>query len=310
LALIVAVSGCSGAPAPNQVAGDATQISIGPFSLGAGQEFTKCAIVALNNATDLDAIEIDATLAPGSHHLIVYKSTATQAQTTPVDCNPFSGILSGDAPIFIAEKADTKLTLPSGVAYHFPPNAFVKLEAHYLNATSQPKEAMGSVSITPGKTDRTYLPADIMFCGSVMQLSNQCIPPNNPSFTLDPGFYSGTARVDFQKIKFFGFTSHEHRLGSNVVISRSTSRDDPGVPIYENSSWDNPPLAVFDDDHLIQFGPGEGFRWQCTYDSADAQPAPTDKTCFGESAATDEMCFLWAYYFPSVGHFVAAECVE
>src|SRR4051794_31818393 len=120
LGLIVAACG----PAPNHAAGDATQVSIGPFALGPGQEFTKCAVVPLGNATDLDAIEINATLAPGSHHLIVYRSTATEAQTTPVNCYPFNGILKGDVPIFIAEKPDTRLTLPSGVAYHFNPNAF------------------------------------------------------------------------------------------------------------------------------------------------------------------------------------------
>src|SRR5205823_6222496 len=133
--------------------------------------------------------------------LIVYRSTATQAQTTPVNCYPFNGILTGDVPIFIAEKPETKLTLPSGVAYHFNANAFVKLEAHYINATPDARQAMGTVSFTPGTTDRSYLAADIMFCGSVQQLSNECIPPATQSFTLDPGFYSGTARVDFQKIK-------------------------------------------------------------------------------------------------------------
>jgi hypothetical protein len=308
--LVLALVGCSSSPAPNQAAGDATQLSIGPFDLASGQEFTKCAIVPLNNAGALDAIQLHATLAPGSHHLIVYRSSATQAQTTPTNCHPFEGILTGDVPLFIAEKPDTLLTLPSGVAYHFEANAFVKLEAHYLNSTPNALQAMGTVEVTPGTTDRTYLAADIMFCGSVMQLANDCIPPNTQSFTLDPGFYYGTKSVDFSKIKFFGFTSHEHRLGTNVVISRSTSRDDPGTPIYQNSSWDNPPLEVFDDAHLLQFGPGEGFRWQCSYDSADATPAPTGKTCFGESAASNEMCFIWAYYFPSAGHFVAGECTE
>src|SRR5262249_45105427 len=154
-------------PAPNQAAGDATQLSIGPFQLAPGQEFTKCATVPLGNVADLDAIEIDATLAPGSHHLIVYKSMATTASPDPVPCNPFEGILTGDIPIFIAEKLSTQLTLPSGVAYHFNPNQMVKLEAHYLNTTPNTLQAMGTVSITPGTTDRSYQAADIMFCGSV-----------------------------------------------------------------------------------------------------------------------------------------------
>jgi hypothetical protein len=31
----------------------------------------------------------------------------------------------------------------------------------------------------------------------------------------------------------------------------------------------------------------------------------TTKVCFGESA-NDEMCFIWAYYHPSAGRFIAA----
>ena len=45
---------------------------------------------------------------------------------------------------------------------------------------------------------------------------------------------------------------------------------------------------------------GEGPRWQCSYDNPDQT---TYK--FGESAQSNEMCFLWAYYFPSVGHFIS-----
>src|SRR5262249_9500801 len=157
----------------------------------------------------------------------------------------------------------------------------IKIEAHYINATPNALMGMGTVTFTPGTTDRTYLAADIMFCGSVGQLWHQCVPPNEKKFTLDPGFYSGSGRVDLTELKFFGFTSHEHRLGSNVVISRAMTKDDPGTVLYQNSSWDNPPLAVFDDAHLIQFGNNEGFKWQCSYDSADADPPPTGNTCFG-----------------------------
>ncbi|HEX6838938.1 MAG TPA: hypothetical protein VF334_20305, partial [Polyangia bacterium] len=61
---------------------------------------------------------------------------------------------------------------------------------------------------------------------------------------------------------------------------------------------------VFDDASLVTFGPGEGIRWQCTYDTLDASPKPASTVKFGESARTNEMCFLWAYYYPSAGRFI------
>jgi hypothetical protein len=309
--LVAGDGGADGPPDPNQVGGAATSLSIGPFQLAPGDEFTKCMVMPLGNAAQLDAIRIDATLAPGSHHLILYRTNATTPSTTPFDCNPFEGILSsGDVPLFIAEKLQTTLTMPSGVAYKFDPGTMVKIEAHYLNATPNQLTGMGMVSLTPGKTDRTYLAADIMFCGSIGQLANECVPPNTKNFTLNPGIYQGSGSIDLTQLKFFGFTSHEHRLGSDVTISKSTSKADPGTLLYENKDWSNPPLAVYDDAHLITFSGIEGFRWQCSYDSADAVPPPTGPTCFGESAASNEMCFIWAYYFPSVGHFVAVECAQ
>jgi hypothetical protein len=319
---LLLVTGCSASglgagdggadgPAPNQIGGQATSLSIGPFALASGEEFTKCMVMPLGNTDELDAIRIDASLAPGSHHLILYRTGATTPSPAPFDCNPFEGIFSsGDVPLFIAEKLETTLTLPSGVAYQFPAGTMVKIEAHYLNATPNALQGMGTVTLTPGTRDRTYLAADIMFCGSVGQLANECVPPNQTDYTLRPGIYTGSGSVDLTQLKFFGFTSHEHRLGSDVVISRSTSLEDPGTVLYENKSWDNPPLAVYDDAHLLTFGDNEGFRWQCSYDSADAVPPPTGDTCFGESAATNEMCFVWAYYFPSVGHFVSTECIQ
>src|SRR5579862_4612388 len=81
--------GADGPPAPNQIGGNATSLSIGPFQLAPGQEFTKCMVMPLGNAAELDAIRVDASLAPGSHHLILYRTDATTPSPAPFDCNPF-----------------------------------------------------------------------------------------------------------------------------------------------------------------------------------------------------------------------------
>ena len=64
-------------------------------------------------------------------------------------------------------------------------------------------------------------------------------------------------------------------------------------------------LQRYDDAHLVTFGPDEGLRWQCFYNN------PDNKTIkFGESAESNEMCFLWAYYYPSAGRFISTECMR
>jgi hypothetical protein len=137
------------------------------------------------------------------------------------------------------------------------------------------------------------------------------LQPGDPNYKLPVGFYHGQAislqgnpqNVDLTKLKIFAFTSHEHHRGTGVKIWRSQSSDVSNSELlYENTSWSNPPLEVLPDDKLLQFGANEGFAWQCSYDTS----ADTQNVCFGESA-NDEMCFIWAYYYPSVGRFIAGQ---
>jgi hypothetical protein len=153
-----------------------------------------------------------------------------------------------------------------------------------------------------------------MMCGSVGSLYCQFgggLNPGDPNYQLPVGFYNGRAvnlqgpstDVDLTKLNIFAFTSHEHHRGTDVKIWRSTSVDTSSAEmIYDNTSWNNPPLKVLPDDQLLKFGAGEGFAWQCSYDTS----ADTSQVCFGESA-NDEMCFIWAYYYPSVGRFIAQD---
>jgi hypothetical protein len=286
-------------------------ISIGPFTVAAGQETTQCVTVKLPSTMDSDYVAIQSHLATGSHHLIVYESNATTEDTTPSTCTSFSGVLGGLTPIYIAQTLESTLTMPTGVAYHFSAGQMFQIEAHYLNATPNSLTAMGQVTFVPAPSGGSFQAADIMFCGSVRQLGglkaivNGCaagagLPPNAQT-TLNPGFYAGGNGVDLTKLKVFGFTGHEHHYGTDVKIWKATSAaPNTTPPLYESTSWNNAPLKVFGDSELVSFNAGEGLEWQCSYNTAGA----TGNVCFGESAATNEMCFFWAYYFPSVGRFI------
>ncbi|HEX4354362.1 MAG TPA: hypothetical protein VHZ95_15640, partial [Polyangiales bacterium] len=72
---------------------DPNSASIGPVALTAQEETTVCVTVRMNNDVALMVTHFQAELAPGSHHLIVYKSQATVEQPTAASCSPFSGLL-------------------------------------------------------------------------------------------------------------------------------------------------------------------------------------------------------------------------
>jgi hypothetical protein len=301
-------SACNdGSSLPDAGASDAgpaaLSVSIGPISLAAGEEKTVCSTVRLPNTSDVDVVAMTATLMPGSHHLILYRSTATVESPALTPCQTFDTVMKGDVPLLIVGTLQNQLTLPGGVAYHVAAGQMVKLEAHYINASTSAISGQGTVVMTPSAVGASTQTADLMLCGSMRQLTQQGIPAHQSSVVLNPGFYAGGGDVDFTKLKIFGFTSHEHHLGAGVTIAKSTSSADPGQSLFTAHDWSNTPLSIFDTDP-ITFASGEGLRWQCSYDSLDAQPPPTDTTFFGPSALHNEMCFIAVYYYPSVGRFV------
>ena len=270
-------------------------LSIGPVPVPPGMDHTVCSTFRLSNTMPIDVVQIDATLLPGSHHLILYKSTDTVENKGPYDCAPLQ--TSSGIPLYIAETQNNNhLPLPAGVAYHLDAGQMVKLEAHYINASTSQINGSGTVTLTLG-APATYQAADIMFCGSVTPLYNGFpgatgVPPGMSS--LPPAFYAVPAGI-----KMFGLTTHEHSRGSLMTVDKSTSTA-PGTNLTMGTPWDNPPFVVWDTAHVVTFNPGEGLRWQCNYDN------PTTNTYyFGESGLTNEMCFFWAYYYPSVGHFIS-----
>src|SRR5581483_7431689 len=103
------LAACGSASQPKDLAH--SPVTIGPIPLRAGQETTQCIVVKLPSTVDVDVVEIDATLAPGSHHLIVYKSMSTTESLTPSGCTAFQGVLTGDQPIFIAQSQESVLKL-------------------------------------------------------------------------------------------------------------------------------------------------------------------------------------------------------
>jgi len=325
--LAFALTGCNGAtglssdggapvdasgPQPDLFGYKQVQVSIGPIDLAAGQETTVCTIFKLPVDVDADIVKIDATLLPGSHHLIFYKSAETTEQTTPFKCELLTDSLTTqvfggtpkEVPLYIAETQHANaLQLPTGVAYHLAAHQMVAIEAHYINASPNPIQGKGTVFLTIAPPGGTWIPADLMFCGSVTpllkMLGGMGVPPGMSS--LPPGFYQPPKGV-----KVFGLTTHQHRRGTLMTLAKSTGANDPGTILVNGQPWDNEPFITYDDSHLLTFADTEGIRWQCNYDNPDAQTV-----YFGPSAQSNEMCFYWVYYFPSVGHPISyPDCIR
>jgi hypothetical protein len=306
--------GCSGATADGADAGvdqaplplGAIRLTLGPLELAPGQETTRCLTAHLPTTIPTDIIEIDATLAQ-THHVIFYREGVDRPDAALYPCAPLD-VLSGQnpsrAPLYIGEVPKENFRLPAGVGYRLKAGQAYSIEGHFLNASSTTVQATAELVLLPTPAGVAVQQADMLFLSATSQLQKKYdgqsagLPPAvgtvPTATTLDPAFF-GLPDDLTAGVSYFGLTAHQHHLGTDFVIGKSTSVSDPGLPLYENTDWAHPPLKRFDNPALtFQFG--EGFRWVCSYANS------TDKyVTFGSSAVTNEMCILWAYYYPAVG---------
>ena len=293
LALVAAAcgdSGGNGGPLGTNPVGATYDISIGPVTLQPGEEQIVCVDKRLPTDHPIDVVRMTNDLSPGGHHVIFYKSGATTEQATPFPCQSFRDILNGTVPLFIAQKEHTELDFPRGVAYPFPAGQMVRLELHFLNATSAPESVSATMHLGEAAAGTITDHANLMFWGRV-----DIDIPAGQTATLGPSFHYFRQ----SDLHIFGVTGHQHHLGTGFKIELAKAIDDSaGQMIYENDDWANPPLKLFDPP--LKPGDGEGLRFTCQYDNTTSGSVK-----FGESV-NDEMCFLWAYYYPDQGFDVFA----
>lgn len=266
-------------------------LQFGPITVANGYEDTQCLVLRLHNANPIHVGSIHNVLGTSSHHMIVYKVDDTVEQTTPFDCQPFTETLNPakGQPLMITQKSDEVLTLPDGVAFTLDANQMIRIEMHYINATTAPVTLTSTSTFT--ETSNYVNEAGFLFMGDIdISLPPQVKTTVGPVFAaLDPAYAN---------VNFFALTGHEHKMGTNVTISVAANSTDTGTSVYDVPNWIWSEPATVYQTPTFQVPAGGGFRYQCDFFNNNA--AGTPNITFGESA-NDEMCFFWAYYYPSIG---------
>jgi hypothetical protein len=284
--------GC-GEPAPGDGPGDTPpatsalgSTSLGPFDIAPGEERTVCIVKRLDNPEDIVADTFIVDLAPVSHHLIVYRSTATEEQLTPKPCRPFEQIVFGtEVPLFIATRAHTEYRLPEGVGLTMEKGQMVKIEAHYLNAGATMAKGSATIAVQgkPMAPAGDYAAADVAIWGTA-----RINIPARKTFQTPVVFQPGVAGT-----KAFALTTHEHHLGTRAQVWASAQAGDTSRQLADDTDWASPAFTQL--EQPFAFDGKNGFSVQCDWNNT------TDKAVrFGEGAL-DEMCFVILYYYPSRG---------
>lgn len=292
-ALLLALlgSGCGDTPGPGLDNGDGARpaqgrAALGPFDIAAGEEKTVCIVKRLDNPQDLVATAFTVDLAPVSHHLIVYRSSATEEQLTPTPCRPFEQVVTGaEVPLFIATSAHVEYRLPEGVGLQLGKQQMIKIEAHYLNpgATMAQGSAQIAVQGKPAAPADSYAAADVAIWGT----ARINVPPQKTAQT--PVVF----QAGLKGTQTFALTTHEHRLGTRAQVWASARAGDTSRQIADDRDWANPVFTQL--AQPFAFDGSSGLSLQCDWNNT------TDKAVrFGEGAL-DEMCFVILYYYPSRG---------
>ena len=278
--------GLDGGPAPL----GSFNVTFGPQDAPATEEHTKCVVKRLGNPTSMHVGTIHNVLSTGSHHLIVYRVNDTVEQTTPFDCKPFTDTLdpAKGSTLMISQKKDDALILPEGVAYTLDANQMVRLEVHYINPGASTKTVTSTSTFIPIEDAKFKFEADFLFIGT----PDINIPPMS-AFSTGPVFLK--LPPEYSTVNFFAITGHEHQYGTNVVVNTASSKAEPGTPVYDVKDWLWSEPATVQANPTFKLPANGGFNFNCSWNNT------SDKAvAFGESANA-EMCFFWAYYYPSQG---------
>jgi Copper type II ascorbate-dependent monooxygenase, C-terminal domain len=272
------------------IEGKSWTVEWGPIMAEPGFEDTRCVVKRLPTDRPVRIGQIVNDLGDASHHMIVYR-LADEAETEePEPCEPFVDVLdpAAGAPLAVTQRAEETIALPAGVAFTLEPGQLIRIELHFINASDEPQELRATTTFVEIPEEEFEQEADFLFVGNPeIEIGPMEEATLGPSFLPMPESLTG--------INVFAITGHQHQWGTNVQVSLSGAPDDEGSPVYapENFQWDEPENIYHDPP--IEVADGSGFRFTCSWRNMS-----NETVGFGESV-NDEMCFFWAYYYPSKG---------
>ncbi len=254
----------------------------------AGSESEKCMFVQAP-AEDLLVQRDEVRFTPGSHHFLLYETSYTAVPTKKLDgtevdtsgvfdCS--TGATNGWAVTKLvggSQNADgaSILAFPENVAMRVHAGAVLLMNAHYVNASSEPLSPEVRINLHTIPQSQVTEEGDILFL-------------YNP-FIAVGALADSRARMRcgvHRDITLTNFQSHMHRRGAGY------SAGVVGEPaFYENDLWEGVP--VLDLGAGKKIAKGSVLDYHCDYKNLEARDV------FQGPRSTDEMCMAIGSYYPA-----------
>ncbi len=277
--------GATGSGDTPTVSGSEYTFTTGHFSVPPGAEVYKCQDFTNPFGKDIGIVKEETTLTAGSHHMFAFVMPNAQLtlKDNLVDC-PGGGVEFHDYLTTSGTPLATT-TYPDSTGRIFSSGNGLRLNVHYINATSDPKDAFIVYKVS--FVDPATLTNKV---GSIFL--------NQVGVRVPPGMSTQSKTYTLsQDINLMGDASHMHSRGVHFVAST-----DSGQMLYDGTEWQEPKPQSFDPP--LHLAAGTKITWACTYNN------PTGQTLtFGESAATNEMCIFPGEFYNATGQQISYQAI-
>ncbi len=263
------------------------QIRLSPITIAPGTEREVCQLVTLPKSRAFDAREIDIAMPSGqqygSHHFAVFLYQGENPDNVP--SGPFDRVGCagvGDqivSPILaFVQRARQRTRFPASVAVALGARQRLLLNAHYINASTEPVTIDVAVNLRAARRRAVRHHARSFQLGTF----DINVPPGTS------GSASGSWITPFpMNVVWLSTHSHKHTQSVDVGLLRQGGA---AVQELETVSYAEPTVNVYRSP--LRLESGDGFRWTCHYRNDTSH-----RLRFG-ATSDDEMCFTVGFFYP------------
>jgi hypothetical protein len=261
--------------------GKGAQITTSTFDLRPGQEAFTCYHATIPIDGEIDVSYFESTMAPGSHHFILYKNDGDTTPDGTLDTTNGCTLGFNQNWVYSSAVPHYETIMPEGVAMVLGARQKVVFDMHYINTTQDTLHASVTlnVNLATGKFEKA---------ASLVSFNVMINIPANGMQTVGGDCTPGAGS------KFFQMLTHTHRRGKLATISRVLANGQMGEELVKTTDWDHPTTNLWGAPDFLTFKSGEKFHYSCTYQNDLDQTVTV-----GTSAATNEMCMAITYFYPA-----------
>jgi hypothetical protein len=241
-----------------------------------------CTWTDIITTTDIDLRAVEAYQTTGGHHIVLFTTQKQQPAGTTRVCTDDDMTTFRFSAASGSEGEGLKVEAPGDLVFHIPAGSQVVLNHHYINATTQVRDAQSAMNIWNADPGVQYRRSSSL---AVVNTSLN-IPPGNSSMDIHC-----TMPRDY---KAWYMIPHMHAYGTRITITHTAAATQAAETLFDIQQWSpsytfHPPEIRKDLASPMMFAAGDTLNVHCEWDNTtNAQMTFGIEMCVGFSEFIDE----------------------